>query len=193
MRAQDGKRFVFSQYRAFCKTSRAQRKAGVRGRQPLPAKRFIARVSEPSARQAERSGMRGCWGGCPHLPSDSLPAVACRLQGKLSAAESGAAAPKVRCPRQRAVCKASRAQRNAGVLGRLPSPAKRFVARGSEPPASQAERSGKRGRSPQSSLPAAASRLQGKPSAAESWGVGAAAPTCQALRFSRYRAACKTS
>jgi hypothetical protein len=41
------------------------------GRQPPPAKRFVPRGSEPSARQAERvterSGMRGCGGGSPHL------------------------------------------------------------------------------------------------------------------------------
>jgi hypothetical protein len=60
----------------------------------------------------------------------------------------------------------------------------RIVARGSEPIARQAERSGKRGRGggsphlPSASLPAIASRLKNKPSAAESGVVGAAAPTC---------------
>jgi hypothetical protein len=57
------------------------------GRQPPPAKRFVARYCEPSARQAERSGYLGCGRGSPHLPSASLPAVASRLQDKPSAAE----------------------------------------------------------------------------------------------------------
>jgi hypothetical protein len=61
----------------------------MRGRQPPPAQRFIARGSEPFARQAERSGKRGCGGGSPHLPRVSQPAVASRLQDKPSAEESG--------------------------------------------------------------------------------------------------------
>jgi hypothetical protein len=65
------------------------RKAIVWGRQPSPAQRFVARGSEPSARQAERTGKRECVGKSPHLPSASLPAVASRLQEKPSAAESG--------------------------------------------------------------------------------------------------------
>jgi hypothetical protein len=88
---------------------------------PLSAKRFVARGSEPSARQAERSGKRGGGGGSPHLPSASLPAVASRLQDKLSAAESG----------------------GAGSLA--PTCAKRLVDRGSEPSAKQTERSRKWG------------------------------------------------
>jgi hypothetical protein len=60
--------------------------SGGMGRQPPPAKQFVARRSEPSARQAERSGKRGCWGGSPHLPSASLPAIASRLQDRPSAA-----------------------------------------------------------------------------------------------------------
>jgi hypothetical protein len=64
--------------------------------QPPPAKRFVARGSELSARQAERSGKQGCGGGSPHLPSALLPAVSSRLQDKAGAMESGevrAAAP----------------------------------------------------------------------------------------------------
>jgi hypothetical protein len=34
-----------------------------------PAKRFVARDSEPSARQAERNAKWGCGGDNPHLPS----------------------------------------------------------------------------------------------------------------------------
>jgi hypothetical protein len=75
----------------------------------------------------------GCGGGSPQLPSTLLLAVAIRLQDEPSAAES---------------------ERKAGVWGRLPPPAKSFVARGSEPFARQRR-------------------------------VGAAAPTCQALRCSR--------
>jgi hypothetical protein len=37
------------------------------GRQLPPAKRLVALGSKPSARQAERSGKRGCRGGSPHL------------------------------------------------------------------------------------------------------------------------------
>jgi hypothetical protein len=65
-----------------------------------------------------------------------------------------------------------------------PPPAKRFVVYGSGPSTRQAERSEKRGceggtpHLPSTSLPAEASRLQDKPSAAENGGVGAAAPTC---------------
>jgi hypothetical protein len=101
----------------------------VQGRQPPPAKRAVARGSEPSERQAERNGKRGCRGGSPHLLSI-------------------------------------------------------FVARGSEPSERQAERSRKRGcgggcpHLPSASLPAVASRLQDKPSEAESGGVGAVVPTC---------------
>jgi hypothetical protein len=107
-------------------------------------KRVVARGSDPSARQAERSGKRRIGGRCPRLPSSSLPAVTSRLQYK------------------------SRTQRKAEVWGRKPPPAKRPFARGSEPPARQAERSGKRGfgggspHLPSSSLPAVASRLQYK-------------------------------
>jgi hypothetical protein len=99
------------------------------GRQPPPDKRFVARGSEPSARQ------------------------------KPSAAESG------------------------GVWGRQPLPEKRFDSRGSELSARRAGRCGKQGYGGSSpnlksaSLPAVASRLKDKPSAAESGGVGAAAPT----------------
>jgi len=83
-------------------------------------RRFASRGSVSSARQAERSRKRG----------------------------AGAAAPTchvLRFPRQRTACEASRAQRKAGGWGRQPLPAKRFVARGIEPPVRQAERSGKRG------------------------------------------------
>jgi hypothetical protein len=52
------------------------------------SKRYVARGS---ARQAERSEQRGRGGGSPRLPSASFPAVASRLQGKLSSAESGGA------------------------------------------------------------------------------------------------------
>jgi hypothetical protein len=133
-------------------------------------KRFVARGSEPSARQAERSGKQG----------------------------SGLAAPTsqtLRCPR----CKRSRAQRKAGFWGgssHLPSAAlpavasplqdkPSFVARGSEPSARQAELSGKRGRAggsprvPSASLSAAASRFQDKPSAAESGVSGQQPPAAK--------------
>jgi hypothetical protein len=99
--------------------SRTQRKAGVRERQLPHTKRVAARDTEPPARKAERSVKRGCGGGSPrlqslvargceplarkaehsgkrgcggsssHLPSDSLPAVASRLQEKPNIAESG--------------------------------------------------------------------------------------------------------
>ena len=132
-----------------------------RGSEPSarPVYRFVARGNKPSARQGERSGKRGCGGGSPHLPCASLPAVVNRLQDKPSAAESG------------------------GVGAAAPS-GKHFVARGSEPHARQAERRGKGGfgggslHLPSASLPAVVNRLQDKPSAAESGGVGAAAPTC---------------
>jgi hypothetical protein len=147
--------------------SRAPRKAGAYGPQPPPGKRFVARGSEPSARQAESSGKRGCGGCSSRLPSVSLLAVASRLKDK------------------------SLAQWKAGLWGRQPPPAKCFVARGSEPSARQAERSGKRGGGGGSPhllrvvLSAVTSRLQDRPSAAESGGVEAAAPTCRALRCPR--------
>jgi hypothetical protein len=49
----------------------------------------VARGSEPSGKQAERSGKRGCESGSPHLPSVPLSAVASRLRDKPSTAESG--------------------------------------------------------------------------------------------------------
>ena len=66
-RAQDCRRFVARgsepssrqaefcclRQRAVCKTSRAQRKVGVWGRQPPSAKRFVACGSEPSGRQVK--------------------------------------------------------------------------------------------------------------------------------------------
>jgi hypothetical protein len=68
-------------------------------------KRFVARGNEPSARQAERNGLRGFGGSRSHLPSASLPAVASRLLDKPSAVESGGAGAATfkcqafRCPR----------------------------------------------------------------------------------------------
>jgi hypothetical protein len=83
-------------------------------------KLYVARGSLPPARQAKRSGKRGCGGGGSHLPSASWPVVASRLQDKPSAAGSGG-------------------------VGEQPPPAKRVVARSSEPLARRAERSAKRG------------------------------------------------
>jgi len=66
----------------------------------------------------------------------------------------------------------------------FPLPAKSSVARGSEPSARHAERSQKRKCGgggqylPSSPFPALASRMQDKPSAAESGDVGAVALTC---------------
>jgi hypothetical protein len=82
----------------------------VRGRQSPPAKRFVARGCELSARQAERSGKRGCGGGSPHLPSALLPAVASRLQDKPSAAESGVSGRKPHLPSASLPAVASRLQ-----------------------------------------------------------------------------------
>ena len=42
------------------------------GRQPPPAKRFVARGIEPPARQGGRNGKRGGEGGSPHLRLKNL-------------------------------------------------------------------------------------------------------------------------
>jgi hypothetical protein len=47
---------------------------------PKVGKRVVFQGIEPPARQAERSGKRGCGGGNLRLPSASSPAVASRLQ-----------------------------------------------------------------------------------------------------------------
>ena len=163
---QPAKRPIYTVVSRLHDNSRAQRNAGLWERRPPPAKRLVARSSEPCARQAECSGKRERGAGSLQLPSTSLPAVASRLQEKPCATENGtvgAAASTyqaLRTPRQRAVCKKKRAQRKAGVWERQPPPAKR--------PADTV-----------------ASRLQDKPSAAESGAVGATAPSCQALRCPR--------
>jgi hypothetical protein len=126
-------------------------------RQLKPAKRLVTRDSEPTSR-AQRQG--GLWG-----PPTAENFAARGIESSVRQAE------------------------RIGKRGcRGGSPSLRFVPCGSVP-ARQAERSGKRGCGggsaylPSASLPAVASRLQDKPSAAESGVVGAAAPTCEKNNF----------
>jgi hypothetical protein len=138
------------------------------GRQSLPAKRFVARGSEPSTRPppAKRLVARGS------EPSARQPPSANHFNAHNSEPP------------------ARQAERSGkrGCWGEPPS-AKSLVARGNEPPTKQAERCGKRGcgvdssHLPSASLPAVVSRLQDKPSAARSWDAGTAAPICDKKFF----------